>query len=62
MWCFIDESGGVDPSAGIVIFKLLAGDCRYTTGVATREAFARWARHDVYREDENWRRVDVDSS
>jgi CBS domain-containing membrane protein len=60
--CIIDESGGEDPSAGMVIFKVLAGDGRYTTGVATREAFARWARHEVYREDGNWRRVDADSS
>ena len=60
--CIIDESGGGDPLAGMVIFKVLAGDGRYTTGVATREAFARWARHEVYREDENWRRVDADSS
>jgi len=60
--CIIDESGGDDPSAGMVIFKVLAGDGQYTTGVATRQEFARWARHEVYREDENWRRVDAGSS
>jgi hypothetical protein len=46
----------------MVIFKVLAGDGRYTTGVATRDEFARWARHEVYREDENWRRVDPSST
>jgi len=60
--CIIDESVGDDPSRGMVIFKVMAGDGRRTTAVATREAFARWARHEVYREDENWRRVDHGSS
>lgn len=60
--CIIDESVGGGPSAGMVIFKVLAGDGRRTTGVATREEFARWARHEVYRDDENWRRVDPDST
>jgi hypothetical protein len=41
-----------------VIFKVIAGDGRYTTGVSTRSEFARWARYEVYREDENWRKVD----
>jgi len=58
----IDESSGDDASGGMVIFKVLAGDGRRTTGVVTREEFARWARHEVYREDENWRRVDPGST
>ena len=60
--CIIDESAGDESSAGMVIFKVLAGDGQYTTGVATRQEFARWARHEVYREDENWRRVDAGST
>ena len=60
--CIIDESVGDESSAGMVIFKVLAGDGQYTTCVATRREFARWARHEVYREDENWRRVEADST
>jgi hypothetical protein len=41
-----------------VIFKVLAGAGRRSSGVATREEFARWAKHEVYRDDENWRRVE----
>ena len=58
----IDESGGDDPDKAMVIFKVVAGDGRRATGVATRKAFARWAKHEVYRDDENWRRVDPASS
>jgi CBS-domain-containing membrane protein len=47
-----------DPSRDTVIFKVVAGDGRYSTGVSTRSDFARWARYEVYREDENWRKVD----
>lgn len=54
----IDASGGRDASRDMVIFKVIAGDGRYATGVSTRTEFARWARYEVYREDENWRKVD----
>ena len=60
--CIIDESVESDRSEGMVIFKVLAGQGQRTTGVATREEFASWARHEVYREDGNWRRLDPDSS
>jgi hypothetical protein len=55
----IDASGGRDEARDMVIFKVVAGDARFATGVATRNEFARWARYEVYREDENWRKVDV---
>ena len=54
----IDASAGRDGARDRVIFKVIAGDGRYTTGVSTRTEFARWARYEVYREDENWRKVD----
>jgi CBS domain-containing membrane protein len=57
----IDESAGEHSSEGMVIFKVVAGEGRRTTGVATRETFARWAKHEVYRDDDNWRRVDPES-
>jgi CBS domain-containing membrane protein len=54
----IDASGSHDASRDMVIFKVIAGDGRYATGVSTRAEFSRWARYEVYREDENWRKVD----
>ena len=54
----VDESGAHSASQGSVIFKVLAGAGRRSSGVATREEFARWAKHEVYRDDENWRRVE----
>jgi CBS domain-containing membrane protein len=51
-----EKSG--DPSRDTVIFKVAAGEGRYSTGVSTRADFARWARYEVYREDDNWRRMD----
>lgn len=56
----VDASGAVGDSQGSVIFKVVAGAGRRSSGVATREEFARWARHEVYRDDENWRRVKPD--
>ncbi|MCB1738147.1 MAG: HPP family protein [Gammaproteobacteria bacterium] len=51
------EIGG-DGDQEQVIFKVLAGPERYSTGVMTRTCFARWARHEVvYEGDIGWRRV-----
>jgi CBS-domain-containing membrane protein len=58
----VDESGTGSGSRSSIIFKVLAGAGRRSSGVATREEFARWARHEVYRDDENWRRVEQKSS
>ena len=41
-----------------LIYKTVTGPGRRSTAVTTREEFARWARHEVYREEEDWRRVD----
>jgi len=54
----VDESGHSAGPEDRVIFKVVAGMDRRSSGVATREQFARWARHEVYRDDENWCRVD----
>jgi CBS domain-containing membrane protein len=50
-----ESSAGQDDK---VIYKVVAGDARYSTGVTTRAEFARWARYEVYREEGNWRRRD----
>ncbi|HHH43223.1 MAG TPA: hypothetical protein ENK49_03725 [Gammaproteobacteria bacterium] len=53
----VDQSPGDGASGELLIYKVLAGDGRRSSGVASREEFARWAKHEVYRDDENWRRV-----
>ncbi len=58
----IDESRSDDPDKDLVIFKTVAGDGLRHTGFATRREFARWAKHAVYRDDENWRRLDPGTS
>ncbi len=58
----VDESGKQDMPQGSVIYKVLAGSGRRNSGVATREDFAKWAKHEVYRDDENWRRVNRSGS
>jgi CBS-domain-containing membrane protein len=45
-----------DPARKL-IYKHVAGLGRRTTAVTTRGEFTRWARHEVYRDEENWRRV-----
>jgi CBS-domain-containing membrane protein len=54
----VDESEKRDSRQGRVIFKTVAGDGRRNSGVSTREDFARWAKHELQRNDENWIRVD----
>ena len=53
----VDESPADNPASDMLIYKVLAGDGRRSSGVATRDEFARWAKHEVYRDDENWHRV-----
>ncbi len=56
----IDESGNAGSADSMLIFKVVAGRGLRSTGVLTREEFARWAAHEVCRDDENWRRVSVE--
>jgi len=44
-----------------VIYKVVAGQGRRTSGVMSRADFSQWAKHEVIRDDENWRRVAVPS-
>ena len=59
-WCIrqvVDESVNADPEKDMIIFKVVAGACSRETGTLTRTAFASWARYELVREDENWKRV-----
>lgn len=54
-WAETEESGEEK-----LIYKVIAGANRRNSGVMTKNEFARWARHEVIRDEDNWRRVDKD--
>ena len=53
----IDESPDSDTGESQVIFKVIIGAGRRSTAVVSRDEFSRWAKYEVYRDEENWRRV-----
>lgn len=53
----VDESSDPDPEKDRVIYKTVAGAGRGKSGVFTRAEFAKWARHEVVRDEQNWKRV-----
>jgi CBS-domain-containing membrane protein len=52
----VDES---DEREETLIYKVVAGPGRRTSGVCSKEEFAGWARYEVYRDEENWRRLSL---
>lgn len=53
--CIVDESD--DPQQDLVIYRGVAGADRRSSGMMSRDEFARWARHEVERDENTWRRV-----
>lgn len=47
-----------DDARGCVRFKVLVGPQRRRTFVCSAEDFSRWARYEVARDENSWRRVD----
>jgi hypothetical protein len=41
-----------------LIYKITAGADRRNSGVMSKNEFSRWAKHEVIRDEDNWRRVD----
>jgi len=54
----VDESRSEDPEKDRVVYKVVAGAGRRSSGMETRADFARWARHEFVRDNDNWKRVD----
>ena len=53
----VDESAhSDDPEKDKVIYKAVAGKGRRRSGVSTRAEFARWARYEVFRDENSWQR------
>jgi len=57
----IDWSEAVESGEEKLIYKVIAGAGRRSTGVMTKNEFSQWAKHEVMRDEENWRRVDNSS-
>ncbi len=53
----VDQSTHDDPDRDMVVFKVVAGKGLRSSGVTTRTEFTQWARHELVRDDENWKRV-----
>jgi CBS domain-containing membrane protein len=54
----IDEAAENHSDQGLVIYKIIAGTARNTTGTCTRAEFANWARYEVVRIESSWQRAD----
>lgn len=52
----VDEAG--TGPGDLVIYKVLAGEGRRQSGTCSREAFARWAKYPVERNETSWQRVE----
>jgi len=52
----VDQSLRGDPDKDQVIYRVVAGKDRRAAGVATRADFARWARHEVVRNENSWQK------
>lgn len=56
----VDESIGVGAEKDMLIYKVVAGLGRRASGWMTRKEFACWAKYQVTRDEENWKRVSAD--
>jgi CBS-domain-containing membrane protein len=54
----IDWADTKDSAEEQLIYKIIAGENRQNTGVMTKNEFSRWARYEVVREENSWKRVD----
>lgn len=58
----IDESISPDPEKDMIVYKIVAGQGRRNSGVQTRQDFSKWTRHELVRDEENWKRVETPDS
>lgn len=52
----VDESAHSDAEKDKIIYKIVAGIGRRRSSVSTRAEFARWARYEVFRDENSWQR------
>jgi CBS-domain-containing membrane protein len=53
----VDWADTNDAGEEKLIYKVIAGADRRNSGVMTKNEFSRWAKHEVIRDKDNWRRV-----
>ena len=53
----VDESENENTEDDIIIYKVVAGYGRRSSGYSSRSEFLRWTKHQVIRDEENWKRV-----
>lgn len=60
----VDWGDSSDDNEDKIIYKVVAGADRRNTGVMTKNVFSHWAKYEVERDENNWRRIDkpVDSA
>ena len=54
----VDEANDPRPDKDMVIYKVVAGSGRRSSGTMTREEFARWSKYEVFLNESSWQRVD----
>ena len=57
----VDESGSDDDENDTIVYKVVAGQNRRTSGYCSRKEFSQWARYQVIRDEENWKRLDANT-
>ncbi|HEY9050603.1 MAG TPA: HPP family protein [Gammaproteobacteria bacterium] len=53
----VDESGNPRPDRDQIIYKVIAGKGRRSSGTMSREEFALWAKYEVYLNENSWQRI-----
>ncbi len=53
----VDESRSDDKSKDMLIFKVVAGRDKRSSGYCTRTDFLRWANHQVVRDEQTWKKI-----
>ena len=53
----VDESAHASPDRDMVVYKVITGPGKRKSAVLTRGEFARWARHEVSRDGDEWKHV-----
>ncbi len=53
----VDESGNPNPDRDLIIYKVIAGKDRRSSGTMRREDFANWAKYEVFLNENSWQRV-----
>lgn len=57
-WAKTSDSGE-DSGEKQLIYKVVAGANRRSSGVMTKSEFSHWAKYEVSRDEDNWRRIDT---